>query len=99
MKLRNIIKTVTFLTIIITSFTACGGGGSSSSFENSETLIPITIACVTNPTSTDIDLYETLNSGDVIIKDTSDAVVSIYHDVLGNKKVCLVSGIAHIVRQ
>lgn len=95
MKLKNIIKTVTFLTIIITSFTACGGGGSSSSFENSETLIPITIACDTNP----IDLYETLNSGDVIIKDTSDAVVSIYHDVLGNKKVCLVSGIAHIVRQ
>ena len=98
--MKNIIKTSIFSLLAITSFSACGvGGGDSASFENSEILIPITIACVTTPTSTDISSYETLNSGDTIVKDTNDTVVSIYHDVDGNKKVCLESGTAHIVRQ
>jgi len=80
-------------------FTACGGGGDSASFENSETIIPISIACVTDPDAMDISNYITLNSGDVIIKDNDGAEVSIYHDVDGLKKVCLVTPSAHILRK
>lgn len=90
---------LSLLTLLSLSFSACGGGGDSSSFENSETITDITTVCVTTPTSTDISSYITLNSEDVIIKDSNDAVISIYHDTDGTKKVCLVSGTAHIVQQ
>ena len=89
------IMAVTFITI---GFNACSGGGGNASFENGETIIPITIACETTPTATDIDNYETLLSGDAIVKDDVNTTVSIYHDIDGNKKICLVSGTAHIVR-
>lgn len=90
------IMIVTLLSTI--AFTACGGGDNAS-FSNSETLIDITIPCETTPDSNDISSYITLNSGDVIVKDTNDTKISIYHDVNGTKKVCLTSGSAHIIRQ
>lgn len=97
----NKAKIVSVSILAIIMFTACGGGGGDgASFSNSETLIDITIPCVTNnPTSIDISNYVTLYSGDVIVKDSANAQVSIYHDVNGTKKVCLVIPSAHIVRQ
>jgi len=100
--MKNIIKKIQISLGIITLpilFIGCGGDGDDASFKNSETLIPITIQCVGNPTTTNINSYITLNSGDVIVKDSSNAEVSIYHDSNGIKKVCLVTASAHIIRK
>jgi len=93
---KNIIK-VAMLSLLTLGFSACGGG-SDASFENSETIIPVTIDCVTTPDSNDIATYITLSSGDVIVKDDDNTSVSIYHDINGTKKICLEYGVAHIVK-
>lgn len=93
------IASLSLLTLITLSFTACGGGSDDASFKNSETLIDITIPCQTTPTQTDIANYITVNSGDVIVKDDENTTISIYHDINNTKKVCLVSGSAHIIRK
>ncbi len=98
MKLKNILKLAFVSTFAITSFTACGGGGSDGSFSDSETKIDITIACKTTPSATEIDSYITLNSGDTIVKTTPSTTISTYHDTNDVKKVCLVSGSAYILR-
>ncbi|QOY50964.1 hypothetical protein [Candidatus Sulfurimonas baltica] len=95
--MKNTISIMTLVLITI-GFNACSGEGGDASFANGETIIPITIACETTPTATDIDNYETLLSADAIVKDDDNTTVSIYHDIDGNKKICLVSGVAHIVR-
>ena len=79
---------------IIIGFSACGG--SDSNFEGSEGT-SIDVVCVDSPSSSDIDTYIALSSGDSIVKSTDGTTVSIYHDENGNKKVCLVSGSAYIV--
>lgn len=85
--------------IVAIGFTACGGGGGGdSSFSNKEQIIVITIACVASPSSNDFASYITLNAGDEIVNDSADANVTTYHNVGGEKKVCLNSGSAHIVR-
>jgi hypothetical protein len=88
-------------TFIIIGFSACGGGGGGddASFENSESKIPIDVNCTTTPTSAQISNYIPLQSGDNIVKEVTDTEISIYHDVDGNKKVCLVSGSAYIIRK
>ena len=81
-------------------FIACGDGGDSS-FKNGTVEIPLTVLCVTgDPTNNDITSYETLLSGDTIVKDDDNAQVVIYHDVTGVKKICLVdnNSSAHILR-
>ena len=98
---NNMIKiaSLSLLTIATFSFTACGGGNDDASFKNSETMIPIDMNCTVSPTQTDIANYITVNSGDVIVKDDDNTTISIYHDVNNTKKVCLVSGLAHIIRK
>ena len=96
MKLKDIIKTLSLTTLII-SFAACGGGGGGSSNEEEpiiepieepvETTIDITIPCVTNPSADDIENYITLQSGDTITKE-GDVTITTYHDSTGEKKVC-----------
>jgi len=95
---KNMIKiaSLSLLTLLTLSFSACGGGGDDASFKNSETMIPIDVNCTTPAT---IATYITVNSGDVIVKEEENTTISIYHDVNGTKKVCLVSGLAHIIRQ
>ncbi len=93
MKINKLIQLAAFTTIII-GFSACGGGGGGSTFKNSETLIPITVTCKTPAT---IDDYLSLESGDVIAED-ENATIKTYHDTNGTKKVCLVSGTAHIIK-
>ena len=96
MKKRYILS----LSIITLLFSACGGGGGSdASFSNAEQKIDINETCITTPTSSDISNYITLESGDTIIKDADNTVISTYHDVNGTKKVCLVSGSAYILRK
>ena len=97
-KLKKIIST-TILTILPLSFIACGGGGGDASFKNSETLVSIDVNCTAVPTPVDIATYIDLNSGDVIVQDDANTTIKTYHDINGTKKVCLVSGTAHIIRK
>ena len=90
------IATLSLLTLLTLSFTACGGGSDDASFANSETMIDIDVNCTTPAT---ISTYITLHSGDAVVKDDDNTTISIYHDVNGTKKVCLESGSAHIIRQ
>ena len=96
MRIKNKILALGITILASISFTACGD---DASFKDSEELIPINIACVTSPDSNNIDSYITLNSGDTIVKDNDGAEISIYHDVNGVKKVCLVTPSAHIIRK
>ena len=93
------IATLSLLTLLSLSFTACGGGSDDASFANSETLIDVDVNCTTTPNATDISNYITVNSGDVIVKKEDNTTISIYHDVNGTKKVCLESGSAYIIQQ
>jgi hypothetical protein len=90
------IATLSLLTLLSLSFTACGGGSDDASFANSETLIDVDVNCTTPAT---ISTYITVNSGDVIVKKEDNTTISIYHDVNGTKKVCLESGSAYIIQQ
>lgn len=90
------ISSIILLSTIILAFTSCGGSGSAS-FKSA--VEDISIPCVANPSSNDFDRYITLNSGDKIVNDTPDAKVTTYHNANGEKKVCLNSGKAHIVRK
>lgn len=92
---RLTVASLTLLGAVL--FTACGND--DAFFKNSETSIPISIACITTPTANDIANYITLNSGDVIVKESADAEISIYHDSDGVKKVCLVTPSARIIRE
>lgn len=96
---------ITGVTALLLS--ACGGGGGSSSSDgknkpsnnNGNTAISLAgTDCISTPSSTDIDGYITLLSNDTLIKDSANTKVEIYHNVNGSKKVCLVSGLAHIQR-
>lgn len=84
------------VTITAITLTACGGGGGSS-FKNE--IIDINISCVASPSSNDFDMYITLYSGDQIVNDEAGTLVTTYHNINGEKKVCLNSGKAHIVRK
>ena len=97
MKKYMIIVTAVFLTVW---FTSCSDEGNAS-FKNGTTVISLVgIDCVTTPTTTDIANYETLLSGDTIVKDDNNAIISIYHDVNGTKKICLINNgsSAHLLR-
>ena len=71
-----------------------GCGGSDSSFEAGDDKTAIDIECDGN----DIADYIDLKSGDTIVKEDDNTVISTYHNDEGSKKVCLQSGSAHIVR-
>lgn len=90
-------KKFNYIFVIAIAFfiNACGGDGSSAFTQET---IDINVSCVTSPSSSDIDTYLTLESGDSIVKDEDGTVVSTYHNSDGDKKVCLNSGKAHIVK-
>lgn len=90
------IYSIILLIAVSLNFTACGGGGGDASFKNA--VIDINISCVLAPTSNDFNSYLTLYSGDEIVNDEPNTLVTTYHNINGEKKVCLNSGKAHIVR-
>ncbi|MGB5792890.1 hypothetical protein [Poseidonibacter sp.] len=90
------IMPIILLIAIAINFTACGGGGGGDSSFKQETE-KITM-CVTNATPTDIANYLTLNSGDTIVDDEPTSIIKEDNTLGISRKVCLVSGSAHIVR-
>jgi len=94
MKLYRNILLATFVALLLS---ACNEGGDAS-FKDGETIISLVgVDCVEPAVLAN---YETLLSGDTIVKDDDNATVIIYHDVAGTKKICLVNNgsSAHIVR-
>jgi hypothetical protein len=92
--------------LVITLFFSACGGGSGDTFEDSSTKI-IIIDC--NNSNSEIgtndcgdedtpDYYTCLESGDTLIKEDENTIVEIVHDIDDNKKVCVQSGSAYILR-
>lgn len=81
--------------LILTSFTlalflsACGGGGSDASFSNAEQKITIP----------NCETYETIEDGDTVIQDQNSTSIKTVFDQNGTKKVCVLTGSAHILRK
>ena len=93
--MKNIILVIALIVIGI-NFNACsGGGGGDASFSSGQQIIQIDVNCTT---VADIATYISLQSNDAIVKNDNNTSVSIYHDLNGTKKICLVSGSAHILR-
>ena len=68
---------------------ACGGGGSGDTYVGGgENQISIT----------DCNATVALLDGDTVVKETDNTSVKII-DTSGNKTICVLTGLAHIVRQ
>lgn len=94
--MRNIylILNITLLSLF---FISCGGGGggssSDASFDTGDIKINVLICNESAPVYTDI------KKGDLLVKQTDSTIVQIVHDSDDNKKVCVVSGSAHLLRK
>ena len=100
-KLYKNLLLITLTTLVTVSFSACGGGGGDDAgFSNTttENRVDINITCITPVTTTAINSYVTMLSGDVLVQATNNTTVETYHDTNGTKKICLVSGSAYVVR-
>lgn len=88
-------KIITCISVIaaISFFTACSGGGDAN-YGGTSTKVTI-VDCNSSLVISD---YTTLESGDTIIKDEDNTTVSTYHDIDGNKTICILSGSAYILR-
>lgn len=80
---------LTLTTISLALFLSGCGEGDDASFSNSETLITI------SPCET----YTDILTGDTIVQDSSGTSIKTVFNTDGSKKVCVLSGSAHIVRQ
>ena len=95
MKIKNILSMIV-ISIIAISFTACGDG-SDASFSNSEEKIVIK-DCNTTGAVIPTD-FTTMQSADTIIKKETTTTITTYHDISGNKKVCVDMGSAYLLRK
>ena len=88
-------KQIKYILITLTTllFTACGGGEGSANFTGTTVDIDIVLC-----SSTTIANYTKLQSGDAIVKDDPNTIINTYHDIDGNKLICVSSGAAHITR-
>ena len=87
--------------LIAISFSACSDFPYSNDDGDNNvttTTISIDVNCTLNSTAMDIDTYITTISGDVIVQNETNTTISFFQDANSVKKVCLVSGKAHIVR-
>ena len=95
MKIYNIVVAV----LLVISVSACFKDDTTDNVTTQvKTSIAITVSCIANATASDIDTYQTIQTGDEIIKDDINTTVNIVVDSTGNQKICLLSGSAHILR-
>jgi len=92
---KNVLATM-LTTLVTISFSACSDNGN---FSNAETKIAIDVNCSTPVTTTLINSYITMLSGDVLVQAENNTIVETYFDANSTKKICLVSGNAYIIRK
>ena len=95
-----LIITGTFLALLI--FTSCSKDHNNNVDVNTSTSqeqIAVNVNCITPITQDAIDTYITMLSGDILVEDANDTVVQTYLDTDGTKKICRVSGNAHLIRE
>ena len=86
--MKNIIKLSIITTCLITIFIGCGDG--DANFSDPETTLTIT-KC---------DTYTTLLTNDVVISDNTTATeIKTVVNTDDTKKICVVTGSAHILRK
>lgn len=88
----------TLAVIIAASFIACSSSSSSDDKNVAKIVIPIDVNCTATSSTADIETYITTQAGDSIVQDETNTTVSLFIDATDTKKVCLVSGKAHILR-
>ena len=95
--MKTKIISLTIATLVAIVLSACGGG-SGSSYSNSQNVIAIDVECVT---PANISTYIPLQNNDTITIASGTPTIITYHDVNGTKRVCLdstSSGTANILR-
>ena len=91
---KNLIA-VSAIVVFTLGFSACSDNGH---FNDAQSKLAI-IDCNDSAVVITPDDYTTMLSGDVLIQEATNTVVTTYHDVNGTKKVCTDSGIAYLIRQ
>jgi len=88
----NKIYLIISTTLLALLLSACGGGGGGgdATFDSGNTKVPI-VDCSTS-TYTDIVV------GDLLVKEDDSTTVTIVHNTNGTKRICVVSGSAHLLR-
>lgn len=81
------------ISILAIFLSACGGDGSSAVFYGNNTDSTKIVFC---STTTNIQEYTLLKDNDIIVKETEETVISIYHNSNGEKLVCVESGSAFV---
>ena len=89
----------TIVTALAISFNACTADDTIGDEITTSTNIPIDVICTASSTATDIATYITTIRGDSIVQDETNTTISMFIDATNTKKVCLVSGKAHIERK
>ena len=87
----NKIYLIISLTVISLFLASCGGGDTheiGSTGTNTSTTIVVK----------NCNEFTTIKSGDTLIKDSNSTIVTIVDNSNGDKKVCVDSGSAHILR-
>ena len=85
MKNKYLIPAVIIVALLLS---ACSGDGQGS-FDTGEEKIVIT-SC---------EDYIITQTNDLLVKDDDNTTIKVIHDVNGTKKVCVLSGSAHIIRE
>lgn len=81
------------LSLIALLFSACGGGGGDASYDSGNTKIPV-INC-----NNQTPVFTTIEEKDLLVKEESSTEVTIIHSTNGEKKVCVLLGSAHLLRE
>ena len=98
--MRNILK-ITIITLFITIFIGCGGGGGGSS-SNDTTDTTETNSTTENSqiivTLQNCEVYTDVETDDVVIQDEINTTIKTVFNTDGTKKICVLTGAAHILR-
>jgi len=94
--MQNRLK-ITIITLFVTIFIGCGGGGGSSSNDTTETN-STTENTQTTITLQNCEVYTDVETDDVVIHDEINTTIQTVLNTDGTKKICVLTGAAHILR-